>query len=432
MEGVGPVETRGLARRLLFGTLAIALLVVFTCGFAASVPISGAVIAAGVVALEGHVKTVQHSDGGIVARLFVSNGDFVEQGHVLIKLDETQLRSQLGVVRSQLLQLYGRQARLVAQSDPGAALEFPDKLFADADGRAIVNGETRLYRSLLSSLTGRRSQLEERIKQLAEEVRGLRAQLEAKSRELELVKHEVQRVDALYQRKLLPVTRALAAKRDRARIAGEHGALRARIASVNGQINETRLQILSLEEEARTRAQSDLRDVDAKISELDERRVAAQDALERMEIRAPAAGIVHDLKVHTVGGVITKAEPLMTIVPSHDGLVVDAVVARHDIDQVRVGQHVKLRFPALNHRTVASVDGSVVKLSPATRTDQRTGVPHFVARVAPSPEALRLLGDMRVLPGTNVDVFIETEARTVLAYLLEPITDNWNRALRER
>ena len=313
-----------LARRLSAGLALIALLVL-SCGvWAATTPIAGAVIASGTVVVENNTKKVQHPSGGVVSDIPVKNGDRVSGGDVVLRLDDTQARANLGIVVSQLIQLVGRKARLEAERDQIDSIRFPAEFLAlGEEAQAIAEGERRLFEFRRASKRGQVAQLTERIGQIREEIKGLAAQREAKNGEVDLMVEELDRLEVLRKKDLMATNRILAAQRDLTRLKGEWGALVAQTARAKGQISEMELQILSLDQTMQTEATKELREMEARLAELAERRVAAEDQLKRVVLRAPQTGIVHDLAVHTVGGVIGAGETEILIVPYQEELGID-------------------------------------------------------------------------------------------------------------
>ena len=268
----------------------------------------------------------------------------------MLRLDDTVTRATLGVVRSQLDELLAREARLLAERDDADAIVFPAQLTSgreDASVATAVAGEQRLFESRRSARTGQRSQLRERIAQTNEEIRGLSAQQEAKESELKLIAKELVGVTELYKKNLVSISRFTQLQRDQTRLQGERGQLIADIARARGKISETELQIIQLDQDFRTEVLKDLRETQGKIAELKERVTAAEDQLKRIDLRAPQTGVVHQLSVHTVGGVIANGELIMQIVPRADELVVEAKVAPNDIDQIAIGSTAIVRsWPA--------------------------------------------------------------------------------------
>jgi len=419
-----------LARRLLLGLTLIVLMVVSVGGWAATTPIGGAVIASGFVVVESNIKKVQHPTGGIVAEINVKNGNVVNAGDVVISLDDTQARANLGIVVSQLVQLRGRKARLEAERDQTDQVRFPAAFVESGeDAAAIMEGEKRLFEVRQSVKNGQIAQFNERIGQLKQEIKGTTAQRDAKAEEVDLMRDELERLEIMRKKDLVPTTRTLQAQRDLTRLRGEWGAHVAQIARSQGQISETELQIIGVTQNMQTDASKELRELEARVAELLERKVAAEDQLKRIYLRAPQTGFVHDLTVHTVGGVIGPGENVMSIVPTHDTLGVDARIGTADIDQVAVGQQATLRFPALNQRTTPEIRGTVTRVGADLSKDPQGNAVYFTLRISVSDhdrEAFKLV------PGMPVEAFISTHERTALSYLMKPISDQVTRAFRER
>jgi HlyD family secretion protein len=229
----------------------------------------------------------------------------------------------------------------------------------------------------------------------------------------------------------VPITRVLSLRRDAARIIGERDALIANIARSAGRISEIELQLLQIDEKVRAEAQREIRDIEARVAELNEQKVAAEDLLRRVELRAPQSGIVHDLAVHTIGGVIGAGETIMSIVPVEDALTVEVRLVPTDIDQVTVGQKTLLRFPAFNQRTTPELFGSVSRVAADLSTDPKTGTSFYIARVRIDPAELHKLNHVKLMPGMPVESFIQTSERTALSYLTKPIADQMARAFKE-
>jgi HlyD family secretion protein len=204
------------------------------------------------------------------------------------------------------------------------------------------------------------------------------------------------------------------------------------VAQAKGKITETELQILQIDEDLRTEVGKTLADLRGKISELVERKVTAEDQLKRVDIRAPQSGTVHQMAVHTIGGVASPGETLMLIVPASDRLTVQARVRPQDIEQVYSGQRAGLRFSALNQRTTPEIEGEVSRVSPDLTVDQRTGQDFYTLRVAILDGELERLQGAKVGPGMPVEVFVRTQQRTVLSYFAKPLSDQIARAFRER
>ncbi|MBA4130476.1 MAG: HlyD family type I secretion periplasmic adaptor subunit [Hyphomicrobium sp.] len=430
------VEVAANVRGYIAAGLAVLFFLVGGLGvWAASTTISGAVIGSGLVVVESNVKKVQHPSGGIVGEILVKNGSTVKAGDVLIRLDETLTRTNEQMISKQLDQLLMREARLKAERDGSDIVTVPAILASrtfEADVAEIVNGEQSLFTSRRESQAGQLSQLKERVGQLTQESEGITAQIDAKTREIKLIADELAGLAGLEAKQLVTTAKLAALKREQARLEGELGQYEAALAQTSGRRTEVALQMARLDQEMKTEVVNELRDAQTKIAEFVERKIAAADQLRRVDIRAPQDGIVHQLAVFTVGGVINPGEQIMLIVPQDDKLLVEAKIAPQDIDQVRVGMQARLRFSAFSQQTTPQIVGEVVSISPDLTRDQITGDIYFTARIS-MPDAERAkLGTNKLQPGIPVEVHITTEERTALSYLVKPMADQINRAFRER
>jgi HlyD family secretion protein len=423
----------GIGPRVLTGSVLALLLVGGVGGWAATASLSGAVIAQGSVAVDQNLKSVQHRDGGIVSRIAVREGDLVRAGQVLLWLDDAQTKAELSIVESQLSELAARKARLLAERDGLASVEFPPSLDPDRpEIRLLVNGETRLFDGNRAHLASQKQQLELGIEQIGAEIAGLKSQRASKSEEIALVEEEHLKLKSLAEKQIIERSRLYASGRDKARLEGERGEVDAAIARARTRMSEIRLQIIAIDETARTEAQRELTEVETRISELEDRQMAISDRLARTEIRAPIAGTVNELNIHTIGGVITPAEVLVTIVPEDARLNVEVKLDPASIDQVSAGQTARLRLTALNQRTTPELDGFVSHVSPATTHDPATGRPYYIGDIEIAPGELAKIAGSRLIPGMPVEVYVTTKERTALSYLVKPLSDQFSKAFRER
>ena len=426
---------RSIYRHLLVGVIVVGILVGGVGFWAGRTELAGAVIAPGIVVVESDVKKVQHPTGGIVGELNVHDGDHVNAGDVLVRLDATQTQANLAVFTKSLDELNARKGRLEAEKSSASSISFSDELLARETSDPVVahllEGERKLFDLRLKARDGQKAQLRERISQLREELNGLDEQIKAKTQEIALIQEELQGVVDLWNKHLVPFTRLTALQRDAARLDGERGELIASKASTAGKISEVELQIIQVDEDARSKAAEELSDARAKISETSERKIAADDQLKHIDIRAPQTGRVHQLTLHTVGGVIGPGETIMLIVPENDVLSVDAKVSPNDIDQLRGKQSVLLRFSAFSQRTTPQINGTISWISPEITQDEHSGTSYYTVHIAvPQAEIDRLHG-LKIVPGMPVETFVQTESRTVLTFLLKPFNDQLMRTFRE-
>ncbi|WP_454622267.1 HlyD family type I secretion periplasmic adaptor subunit [Bradyrhizobium cenepequi] len=428
---------QSIQRYMVVGMFMVGFVTFGIGGWAATSQLSGAVIGQGVVVVDSSVKKVQHATGGIVGELRVRDGDRVKAGDILIRLDETQTLANATIVTKSFDELLARQARLETERDGADQIVFPPALLERARdsnleaGRAI-SAERTLFDLRRQSRSGQKAQLRERKAQLQDEIKGYAGQAEAKQKEVDYIRQELEGVRTLFQKNLVPITRLTALERDSARLEGERSQLSGMMAQSKGKIAEIELQIIQIDQDLRTEVGKDLIETRSKLSELTERKTAAVDQLNRIDIRAPQSGRVHQLSVHTVGGVIAPGEQIMLIVPDADALAVEVKIAPRDIDQVYVGQTATMQFAAFNQKTTPEVDGEVSMVSADLTQDQRTGASYYTARILLKADELTRLGSAKVVPGMPVDVFIKTPARTALSYLVKPLRDQAGRAFKER
>jgi membrane fusion protein, type I secretion system len=426
---------RSMRQHIVAAIVVASILVVGVGGWGATAVISGAVVASGSLVVDSNVKKVQHLTGGIVGELRVRDGDRVRAGDIVVRLDETVTRASLAIISKGLDELMARKARLESERDGSDTIVFPAQLLAgasDPDRAAAMDSERKLFNLRRTARSGQKAQLQERIAQLQEEISGLTAQQNSKAKEIGLIERELAGVRELWKQNLVQLTRLTALEREAARLDGERGQLIAAAAQAKGKIAETALQILQIDQDIASDVAKELREVDGKIGEFIERKVAAEDQLKRIDIRAPQDGTVFQLAVHTVGGVITAGDPIMLIVPEADNLSVEAKVNPQDIDQLQLNQKATLRFSAFNVRTTPEIEGIVTRISADTSSDQRTGQSYYTIRIAMAADQLERLGDVKLLPGMPVEAFVQTGDRTMLSYLVKPLHDQFMRAFREK
>jgi HlyD family secretion protein len=437
MNGEVTPALESIQRYVIVGMIMFGFVTFGIGGWAATSQLSGAVVAQGVVVVDSSVKKVQHPTGGIVGELRVREGDRVNAGDILIRLDETQTLANANIVTKSLDELLARQARLEAERDGADHIAFPRVLLqrtkdSNSEADRAIPAEQKLFDLRRQARSGQKAQLKERSAQLQNEINGYLGQTEAKQKEISLIQQELEGVRGLWQKNLVPITRLNALERDATRLEGERSQLGGMIAQSRGKIAEIELQIIQIDQDLRTEVGKDLIETRSKLSEVAERKTAAVDQLNRIDIRAPQSGRVHELSVHTVGGVISPGEQIMLIVPDADSLAIELKISPRDIDQVFVGQTATLRFAAFNQKTTPEIEGEISVVSADITQEQRTGASYYTARVLLKPEELAKLGSAKLVPGMPVDVFIKTQGRTALSYLVKPLWDQAARAFKER
>ena len=430
-------QKRSIRSHLVFGVASVAFLLVGVGGWASTTELSGAVIAPGMLVVDSSVKKVQHPTGGVVGQLNVRDGDRVKAGDVLVRLDETVTRANLAIVTKNLDELAARRARDEAERDGRTAVDFPPDLLERAatepEVARVIEGEARLFEIRRASRDGQRAMLRERVSQLAKQTEGLTQQAEAKRHEIELIAPELAGVRDLWSKGLIQIGRVNALERDATRLQGERGQLLASMAEVRGKTAEVELQILQIDADMRSEVSKDIAEIRGRYSEYVERRISAEDQLKRIDIRSPQDGTVHQLSVHTVGGVVApNGEPLMMIVPAADLLRVEARISPQDVDQLHVGQHAVLRFSNFNQRTTPELNAEVSLVSADVSMDPKTGSTYYTIHIRIPPDELARLGGLKLVPGMPVEAFVQTGARTVISYLTRPLQDQMMRAFREK
>ena len=424
---------------LVLGFVALLVLVGGFGTWAAVANISGAIIAGGRIEVDQNRQVVQHPDGGVVAKILVDEGDFVEAGAPMVRLDDTLLRSELAIVEGQLFELIARRGRLVAERDDSEIIEFDPILSEMRDIRPetddlvedLTEGQRQLFRARAASMAKEAEQLEKRKAQIDSQLDGIDAQRTALTAQLELIDEELTSQQALLDKGLAQASRVLALQREKARLEGQVGELTASAAEFGGRITEIDIEILKLGTTRREEAIARLRDLQYRELELAERRNSIIERLARLEIRAPVSGIVYGLAVFAERSVIRPADPVLFLVPQDRPLVVAAEVEPIHVDEIHVGQEVTLRFTALDSRTTPELRGKVVKVSADAFVDQATQRAYYRAEIVPIEGELEKLEGMELLPGMPVEAFLRTEERTPIAYLVKPLADYFNKAFRE-
>ncbi len=432
----GPSSTRrSIRRNILAGMLVFAVLAGAVGGWAGTTELSGALIASGTIVVDSNVKKVQHPTGGVVGELRVRDGDRVKGGDIVARLDQTVTRANLAIITKGLDELSARKARLASERDGLDVLVFPHPLQnreRESEAAHIIEGERKLFELRRTARSGQKAQLRQQSAQLLEEIIGLNAQQRSKVREIAVINRELDGVRELFKKNLVPINRLTQLEREATRLDGEQAQLMAAVAQAKGKMAEIELKIIQIDQDLSSEVAKEMREIDAKIGEFEERKIAAEDQLQRVDIRSTQDGTVFQLAVHTVGGVIAPGEPIMLIVPDADSLTVEAKVNPQDIEQVQLNQKTVLRFSAFNLATTPEINGQVSRISADISSDQRTGQSFYTIRISIHPDELSRLGKSKLVPGMPVECFIRTGERTVISYLLKPLRDQLMRTFREK
>jgi epimerase transport system membrane fusion protein len=413
-----PISDRK-TRRLGFGIVFVTFGLFGT--WAAFAPLDGAAYAPGVVTVQTYRKTVQHLEGGIVKDVLAHDGDIVKKGDPLIILDDAQLRSEYEMTRNQLIAAKAMEARLIAERDNKSVIAF-DQMYEPDSPRGIEAraGETEVFNARRGARLGQVAVLQERIGQLNQQIKGTDSIIGTKQNLEQSYTGEIGDLNELLAQGFVDKQRMLDQQRKLDMLKSEVADHRSTITKTRLQINETQLQILQVNKDFNSDVVKQLAEIQTKAYDLQERTAALEDRLGRIIIRAPDDGMVIGMTVHTIGGVVRQATPLLDIVPSVSDLVVEAQVSPHDINRIAIGKLADIRFSAFNSATTPVIEGIVASISADRLTNEKTGMPYYLARVSVTKAGLHKLADRKLLAGMPADVLINTGERTMLQYLMQP------------
>jgi HlyD family secretion protein len=420
---------------MIYGFVTLVALVGGFGGWSVATKITGAIVTSGQIEVEQNRQVVQHPDGGVVATINVAEGDTVAAGDLILSLDGAGIRSELAIVEGQFFETLARRGRLEAERDDRTEITFNTDLTKAAKDQTEVaekiEGQIRLFEARKASLDSQTEQLAKQREQIEEQIGGFDAQNQALKTQLELLLQELADQQGLLEKGLTQASQVLGLQREEARLRGQMGELAATRAQAQGRITETQIEVLRLSSDRREEANSQLRESGAQELELAERRRALVERISRLDVRAPVSGIVLGLTVTTPRAVLRPADPVLYLIPQDRPLVIATRVPPIHVDQVHVGQSVKLVFSAFSSRETPELTGHVAVVSADALIDQRTQMPYYRAEILLDDGEMAKLSGQTLIPGMPVEAFIQTEARTPLAYLLKPFTDYFARAFRE-
>lgn len=418
---------------VLFGAWVTIFIFGFIGIWSAIAPLASAAIAPGKVILSGSKKTIQHLEGGIVERIYVREGQAVEANQPLVRLNETAAKARLDLFKKQYLAARAAEARLIAERDDLPTMKLPEEISEvqeDPEMQEIIYSQQRLLTSRRDSVQGKVNVLKQKVAQYEEEISGLEAQITSANRQIALLQEEIDAVAKLLKQGNAQKPRLLALQRHQAELKGKRGEYKARISRARQAIGEAELEIINTGNDFANKVATEMKETVEKIGDLQERLKASVDVMDRIIIAAPLAGIITDLQVHTIGGVIRPGEKIMDIVPI-DELVIEAKVSPQDIDVVTAGLDARVRLSAYKARSVPPIDATVIHVSPDRFDDRQTGESYYLARIEITEKELRDNGNLELLPGMPAEALIITGERTLLGYMMDPITDSFRKAFRE-
>lgn len=420
---------------LVMGFIAIALLIGIGLIWGSLAKVKGAVIAPGVVVVEGKPKTLQHLDGGIVGKIFVKDGDKVEAGDVVMQLDPTMLDANEDLVNTRLRETMARVARLEAERDSQDEISWPNDLVsakADPIVASAMIGQEKLFNARSIAGQGQVEQLNQRIAQVKDQIDGLNSLISSKDNQAQKIREEVDAKRTLVEKGWLAKPVILTLEREELRLKGDVANHQSEIARLNNSISETNVQILQLKRERQAEVLTELRQAETEASDFKEQLTTASDQLRRIDVIAPVTGKVHNMTVTTIGGVVSPGQDIMQIIPADDRLIIEAQVEPADIDQIYVGQKTTVRLSAFNVRSTPEMNGLVLQASADRIIDQVTGFPYYSVKIEiPTDELARLPKNLTLLPGMPAESFMQTESRSVLSYIMKPATDAMDHTFRE-
>lgn len=424
---------------ITFGMWTIIIVFGFLGVWSALAPLDSAAVARATVVVDSNKKTIQHLEGGIIDEILVKEGDIVKKNDPLIRLNQTAAKARVGILRSQYFIAKSAASRLLAERDGKQELEFPEELTKaqndseyGKEATEAMDTQRRMFISRRDTLTSQVNILEQRIKQSQEEIEGLQAQEKSARQQMSLLDEEISTVQKLLAAGNAMKPRLLALQRSRSDLDGKRGEYVALIARARQTIGQAEIEKIGKKNDFTNNINTELRDTQAQLADLEEKLRASDDILERIVIVAPQDGKVNDLQYHTVGGVIPPGGKVMDIVPLQDKMVFDAQVSPQDIHIVHEGLHARVRLTAYKTRRVPIVEGHITNVSADKFTDQRTGMTYYNARVELDPKQLEHLAErVQLYPGMPAEALIVTGRRTVLSYLISPLTDSMRRAFRE-
>ena len=422
-------------RFLRMGFIGIFLLLGIGLVWGSLAKIKGAVIAPGVVVVEGKPKTLQHLDGGIVGEIFVKDGDEVQEGDIVMQLDPTMLGANEDLVNTRLRETMARVARLEAERDSQKNITWPEDLVASKNNPIVASamlGQEKLFNARRIAASGQVEQLQQRIAQFKDQISGLESLISSKENQAMKIREEADAKRILVEKGWLAKPVILTLEREELRLKGDVANHESEIARLINSISETDVQILQLRRERQAEVLTELRQADTEASDFREQLTTASDQLRRIDVIAPVAGKVHNMTVTTVGGVVGPGQEIMQIIPADDRLIIEAQIDPADIDQIYPGQKTTVRLSAFNMRTKTEMNGLVIQSSADRIIDQVTGLPYYSVKIEiPPNELARLPKNLTLLPGMPAESFMQTDSRSVLSYILKPATDAMDHTFRE-
>nr|VFJ58766.1 MAG: HlyD family secretion protein/membrane fusion protein, epimerase transport system [Candidatus Kentron sp. DK] len=416
--------------------IAVVLLVLFSgfVAWASLVPLAKGVVAPGTVVVDSQRKTIQHLEGGVIRAIHVREGSQVEKENILLELDDTKARAERDMVRSRYWMKLAVLDRLKSLQTSASSLVFRKELTSIRDNtvvRELMVSQTHLFDVLHKEHTGKKLILGQRIEQMREKSKGLVSLRDATEKQIALLGREIERLQKLQEKHLVESSVVVDRLQLITQQQGELGKTISSLSEAQVALGESELTLVQAEKEWQQSLADQLSETQEAVIELKSQLNAAENVLARTVIRAPQAGIVLGLKIHTIGGVVSPANPIMDIVPQGDELVIEARILPLDIDSVIPGMGAQVRFSSFRARTTPQLNSTVEHVSADAMTDPVDGSPFYLARIIVNETEIAKLSGLTVIPGMPAEVFIDAGSRTMTEYLFDPLMAVFRKGMRE-
>ena len=428
------MQFQSLNKYLGISYVSLFLLVGVIGGWTYMAKIQGAVIAPGQVAVEGKPKVVQHLEGGIVSKIAVKEGDVVTKGQTVLNLDSTILKANLDAAKTNYFENQALISRLLAEKVGQETIYWSASLTQNQNLRAAtlaMKGQEQLFQARRTALDGEVNQYSQRIEQLKDEDIGLISEVEFTRTELTLVEQEFNKLSELLKQNLISRNRVTSLERDKTRLMNSVAILEARRAGITNSITEAQIQMSQVQNLRHEQVLTDLRQAQTQADSFSEALKTVSSKTKLVQIKAPVSGVVHEMTISTVGGVIAPGQEIMQIIPERESLVISAQVMPADLDQISLGQETNVIFSSLKQNSAPELEGKVSYISADNLIDPITGAPYFLVEVEIADNQISKLNGQSLVAGMPADIFIQTQKRTVLNYLLEPLNKTLKQTMRD-
>ncbi len=433
LEEEEEADRHALHRPVMVGALAVLIGFGGLVGWAFSADLDSASVASGAVTVSSNIRQVSHLEGGVLKELHVREGDYVTAGQTLMELDGTRVRAELGQMRGERTGLVAKLARLRAEQTSAEDIDFPPMLTESVTplAESVMTDETLLFERRRGSYEARLAAQEKAIEQHRSEADALASQIEANQRQRELLDEQLVSIRGLEEKGYATRARVIELEGIWSGLVGDGGEFRAERARAEQAMARAQVDLIGIQTEWQSNVANQIQETQLALNDVNERVTASEDTLSRLVVRSPADGTVLNVAYRTTGSAIRPGDPLMEIVPDGDAMVVEAKMNLRDIDAVRVGSPTKVRLTAYNARVLAPLDGEIVYVAADRTVDDQNDLSYYVIRAEVTPEALAAHPEVALYPGMPAELLIRNRPRKAVDYLLEPITQSFNRAFRE-